>query len=130
MSEASATSAGRPSIVAGFTWLLLFLLAGEVTVWVAPVPLPGPVAGMVLLLAALAARGAVPEHLRTAAEALLGHLMLLLVPATAALMTHGQRLASEWLAIALAGIAGAALTMAVTATTLHLLLVWPRRPLR
>src|SRR5262245_59572418 len=48
-------------------------------------PLPGAVVGMLLLLSAFAILGGVPDGVRAAGDALLGHLMLLLVPATAAL---------------------------------------------
>lgn len=104
------------------TWLLLFQLVGDVTVQWLTLPLPGPVVGMVLLFAVLVLRGGVPEHLRTTSQALLQHLMLLLVPATTAVMLHFQRLSEVWLPIMLAGVGGAAVTLAVTALTLRLLL--------
>jgi holin-like protein len=101
--------------------LLLFQLAGEVTVRWLSLPLPGPVVGMLLLFAGLAARGGVPGRLRATGDGLLRHLMLLLVPSTTGLMLHLGRLGEEWLPIALAGIGGAACTLAVTPLTLRLL---------
>jgi holin-like protein len=94
------------------TWLLLFQLVGEVTVRWLKLPLPGSVVGMVLLFAVLVLRGGVPEHLRAASHTLLQHLMLLLVPATTAVMLH------------------AAVTMAITALTLRLLLTGSKGRLR
>ena len=44
-------------LLAGFTWLLLFQCAGEAISRLAELPIPGPVLGMALLLAALLARG-------------------------------------------------------------------------
>ena len=108
-------------MLGGFTSLLLFLLAGEAVVRSSRLPLPGPVVGMLLLLSALVIRGGVPDNVRAAGDALLRHLMLLLVPATTALMVHGRHVGEEWLPILLAGVGGAALTMAVTALTLRLL---------
>ena len=92
-------------------------------------PLPGPVVGMVLLFFALVLRGGVPASLRDTSGRLLQHLMLLLVPASTAVMLHGQRVGDEWLPIVLAAVGGAAVTMAVTALTLRWLLArtTPRR---
>ena len=109
-------------MLGAFTWLLLFQLAGEVTVWWLKLPLPGAVVGMLLLFAWLVIRSGVPEHLRAAGNTLLQHLMLLLVPATTGVMVHGKRIGEEWLPILVTGVGGAALTMAVTALTLRLLL--------
>jgi putative effector of murein hydrolase LrgA (UPF0299 family) len=113
-------------MLGAFAWLLLFQLVGDLTVWWWKLPVPGPVLGMLLLFAVLVARGSVPQDLGTTSHTLLQHLMLLLVPATAGLMIHFKRLAAEWLPIMLAGVGGAAMTMAVTALTLHIFL--DRRP--
>lgn len=106
-------------MVHGFAALLVFQLLGEALVQGLGLPLPGPLLGMLLLFAALAWRGGVPEPLREGAGALLQHLMLLFIPAVAGVMLHVERIRSEWLAFALAGIGGAAVTMAVTALTLR-----------
>lgn len=103
----------------GFAALLVFQLLGEALVQGLGLPLPGPLLGMLLLFAALAWRGDVPEPLREGANALLQHLMLLFIPAVAGVMLHFERVRSEWLAFVLAGIGGAAVTMAVTALTLR-----------
>jgi len=112
------------------TCLLLFQLVGEVTVRWMKLPLPGPVVGMVLLFVVLMIRGGIPENLRTTGNTLLQHLMLLLVPVTVGMMIHIRRVGEEWLPILLAGIGGAALTLAVTALTLRLLLARAKRALR
>jgi holin-like protein len=117
-------------MVAALSWLLLFQLAGEVAVRWSRLPLPGPVVGLALLFAVLVIRGGVPDDLRAASNTLLGHLMLLLVPATAGLMLHFQRLGDEWLPIVLAAIGGAGITMAATALTLRLLMGRRGGPLR
>jgi holin-like protein len=109
-------------MLGALTWLLLFQLIGEVAVQWFGLPLPGPVLGMVLLFAVLIARGGVPDNLRDTSNGMLQHLMLLFVPAVSGVMIHFERLGQEWLPILLAAIAGAAITMAVTALTLKLLL--------
>ena len=109
-------------MLGAFTWLLLFQLVGEITVRWSKLPLPGAVVGMLLLFAVLVTRGGVPENLRATSNTLLQHLMLLLVPATTGVMIHFKRVGKEWLPIVLAGVGGAAVTMAVTALSLRLLL--------
>src|ERR1700694_1976716 len=82
----------RASMLGAFAALLLFQLVGELTVRSLGLPFPGPVVGLVLLFVALMIRGGVPEPLRAVSTTLLRHLMLLLVPATTAVILHGQRL--------------------------------------
>jgi holin-like protein len=83
----------------GWSVLLLFQLAGEVLTRVAGWPVPGPVVGMALLLAALKARVPVGEGVSAVASGLLSHLSLLFVPAGVGVMLHAPRLAAEWPAI-------------------------------
>ena len=101
--------------LAGITWLLIFQFAGEVVVRLAGLPLPGPVVGMALLLAALLVRGSVPEALAAAADGLAKHLSLLFVPAGVGVIMHARRLAEEWLPIALALVISTVLAIAVAA---------------
>ena len=104
------------------TALLAFQLLGEVLVQLLGLPLPGAVAGMLLLLAGLLALGRVPQALERIAGGLLQHMMLLFIPAITGVMLHFDRIAQEWRPFLLAGVAGAAITLAATAGTLHWLL--------
>ncbi len=79
--------------------LLACQLAGELTVRLLGLPVPGPVLGMVLLALGLGLRPQVPAALGDTATGLLGHLSLLFVPAGVGLMLHGPRLAEEWPAL-------------------------------
>ena len=123
-SESTLASMILPSagLVAGFLWLLLFQFVGEVTGRWLMLPLPGPVLGMLALFVVLVIRGGVPDHVRATGSALLQHLMLLLVPTTAAVMIHLDCVGAAWLPLVLGAVGGAAVTMAVTALTLRLLL--------
>ncbi len=116
-----AAHAAGPDMLVGCTWLITFQLAGEVTVRLFALPLPGPVVGLVFLYAVLVGRGGVPDDLRATSNTVLQHLMLLLVPATTGLMSQFERFHRDWLPIILAGVGGTALTMAATAVSLHLL---------
>ena len=103
----------------GFLVLLSFQFIGELLVQFTGAPVPGPVIGMVLLLAALIIKGSVPDYLRQPSEALLKHLALLFVPAGVGLMTHFGLLKADWLAIVLALIISTAVAMVVTALVLN-----------
>jgi holin-like protein len=97
----------------GLAVLLLFQLAGEVLTRAAAVPVPGPVAGMALLLLALQLHPP-GEELRAASSGLLSHLSLLFVPAGVGVMLHAPRLASEWRAVVVSLVVSTAATVAVT----------------
>lgn len=62
-------------------WLMGFQLLGEVLVRLLGVPVPGAVAGMLLLFLVLCLRESVPRDLQRDVPALLRHLSLLFVPA-------------------------------------------------
>ncbi|WP_225785339.1 CidA/LrgA family protein [Xenophilus sp. Marseille-Q4582] len=105
-----------------FALLLLCQFAGDTLVRLAGVPLPGAVVGLVLLLAGLLAAGRVPQGLAQAADGLLPHMMLLFIPSVAGVMLHFERVAREWQPFLIASVAGAVITLAVTAVTLRWLL--------
>ena len=98
--------------------LLVFQLLGEALVLGLGAPMPGPVAGLALLLATLALRPVWVDAIKPTAQTLLQHLSLLFVPAGVGVMQHLQRLGDEAFAIGVAlvvstlvGLASAALTM-------------------
>lgn len=71
----------------GLTWLLVLQSLGELLARGFFLPFPGPVVGMVLLLAALRSRF-VREPVAACADYLLSHLSLLFVPVGVGVMTH------------------------------------------
>jgi holin-like protein len=88
-------------------------LAGEALVAATGLPLPGPVAGMALLLAGLLVAG-LPDELARLADALLGYLALLFVPAGVGVMLHAPLIARDIVPISVALVASTAITIAVT----------------
>lgn len=102
--------------------LFVFQLIGEVLVQALGLPLPGPLVGMLLLCAGLLWRGSVPDELRDTAGSLLRHMMLLFIPAVSGVMMHFGRVGQEWLPFLAAGLAGAAITIVVTALTFRWML--------
>ena len=102
--------------------LLAFQLMGEVAVRALHLPLPGALAGMLLLFAALLWRGKVPAPLANTSGQLLRHMMLMFVPAVAGVMLHFDRVAREWQPFLVACVVGTLVTLTVTALTLQWLL--------
>lgn len=97
----------------GMTWLLTLQLVGEALARLLRLPFPGPVVGMLLLVASLHFR-VLREPVHAAATYLLSHLSLLFVPVGVGIITHldllrdyGVRL---MLVIALSTWAGMAVT--------------------
>jgi putative effector of murein hydrolase LrgA (UPF0299 family) len=105
-------------VLEALTLILTCQLIGEVTVLLARLPVPGPVLGMLLLLAWLFWRGGVAESVARTADSLLGHLSLLFVPAGVGVLVHWERVRGQWEAIALALVLGTLITLAVTALTM------------
>lgn len=94
----------------GLAILLLLQAAGEALVRLVGLPFPGPVVGMLLLLAAVNV-DAVRAPVQAAAELLLAHLSLLFVPVGVGAITHlhvisqyGGRLAVVIVVSTLAGL--------------------------
>lgn len=97
------------------TLILCCQLAGELVTTALPIPVPGPVIGMVLLFAILLVRGSVPDSVGKTADGLLGHLSLLFVPAGVGVMLHFRLLRDDWLPIAVALLVSSVATVIVTA---------------
>jgi putative effector of murein hydrolase LrgA (UPF0299 family) len=108
--------------------LFIMQVLGEVLVRLTSLPLPGPLAGMLLMLAALIFHGRVPAGLRDTCHHVLKHLMLLFIPLVAGIMLHFGPLASEWIPFLLACIGGVALTIVATALSFRWMLRRVRTP--
>ncbi len=105
----------------GLAWLLLCQSAGEAIARLAQLRLPGPVLGMLLLIALLQwprVRGPIGA----AAEVLLAHLSLLFVPVGVGVMTHLGLLSQYGLRLLLAITLSTWIGLAVTAGLLRALL--------
>ncbi len=109
-------------MVAAFLALLACQLTGEILARGLALPLPGPVLGMLLLAAALALRGRVPENIARVARGLLDNLSLLFIPAGVGIIAHLSRLADAWLGLAVTVLVSTAVTLVVSAATLRWLM--------
>ncbi len=108
-------------MVRGLTILLVCQLIGEVAARGLALPVPGPVLGLVLLVAGLLVWGRGRSDAEVAETAvarvgdgLLANLALLFVPAGVGVIQYGGLLRAQALPIALALVGSTALTLAVT----------------
>ena len=97
----------------GIAWLWAFLGLGTAAVDLLALPLPGSVAGMLLLWAALEARAVRLEWLERGAGSLLGVLGLLFVPAGVGLVQYAGA-GPLWVAVIATVLLGTLATLAVT----------------
>ncbi|MEN3274960.1 MAG: holin-like protein [Massilia sp.] len=107
------------NLLPAFAILLLFQCLGEGLVFLLGLPVPGPVAGMVLLFFALLLWPALQQRIEEAANELLRHLSLLFVPAGVGIVAAAGSGSGHWLAIAASLVASTLLTLAVTALVLR-----------
>ena len=79
--------------------LMLFQFIGETVVTVLGIPFPGPLCGMLLLLAYLFLHGGPSENLSGVGSKLIDNLGLLFVPAGTAIVAYGALFATDGFAI-------------------------------
>ena len=109
-------------IILAFTTLFVFQLFGEVTVRSLSLPLPGPLAGMLLLLLGLILYKKIPKALEQTSTFLIQHLMLLFTPAVVGVMLYFYRIQEEWFPFLATIIIAIFLTLAISAFCLSWLL--------
>jgi holin-like protein len=94
--------------------LLICQLAGETAVRLVHAPIPGPVAGMALLLAILAVRGRVPEALGDTTDAILRNMSLMFVPAGVGIVQQFGLIAANGVKLAIVLVVSTIIAMVVT----------------
>lgn len=106
-------------MIAGLLQLLAFQGAGEILSKFAVPLIPGPVIGLVLLVAWLRLRKTVPAPLELVAGALVQHLGLLFVPAAVGVVMFWPHLRANALAVAVALVVSVVSCIAVSALVLR-----------
>lgn len=106
-------------MLAAFAVLLLFQCLGEGLVFVLHLPLPGPVAGMLLLMVALIALPQLQALVEQAANTLLSHLSLLFVPAGVGIVVAAGSASGRWIAVLASLLVSTVLALAVTGLILR-----------
>jgi putative effector of murein hydrolase LrgA (UPF0299 family) len=102
-----------------FAILLLFQSLGEVVVFVLKLPIPGPVVGMLLLLAVLLLSPQLMTKLETTSNEFLRHLALLFVPAGVGIIVSASSLEGHWIAVISSVLISTVLTLIVTASVMR-----------
>ena len=82
--------------------ILGFCLAGELLAALLPLPVPGSIWGMLLLLAALRTGLVKAEQIREASRFLTGIFLLLFIPGAVGIIEHPDLLGAVWLPALLA----------------------------
>lgn len=95
--------------------LLICQLAGEAAARVLMIPLPGPVIGMLLMLALLSASTRFAEFLRPTAQGILANLSLLFVPAGVGVVGHISTLGGQAVSLLIAVVVSTLLAIAAGA---------------
>lgn len=98
------TSSDILRVIAGAAILVALNLAGEWLAHIAHASVPGSVVGMLLLVVLLHTRILPAQAVNTAANFLIGHLALLLVPAGAAILLYAASLRDSVLVICAAAL--------------------------
>ncbi|NCO17435.1 MAG: CidA/LrgA family protein [Alphaproteobacteria bacterium] len=102
-------------MIRALTLLFALQLAGEALATALALPVPGPVLGMMGLLAIFALRGGPTEAQEATAQGFLENLGLLFVPAGVGVTLHLGAVADEWPAILAAVVLGTLVAMVATA---------------
>jgi putative effector of murein hydrolase LrgA (UPF0299 family) len=108
-------------MIAGLVEILLFQGLGEIASRFLLPLIPGPVIGLVLLLAWFRVRRRVAPDVERVANALVQHLGLLFVPAAVGVVMFWPQLRSHAVAVVAALVGSVVLTVAVTALVLKYL---------
>ena len=102
-------------MLAEISRVFVCLALGEILARSGVLPFPGAVTGLVLLLADLIALGRVPDALGGLADAVLGVLGLLFVPAGVGVLAYADLLRTEVVPIGAAVLCGTIVTCGATA---------------
>ena len=108
-------------MIAGLVEILLFQGAGEVVSHFLVPPIPGPVVGLILLLAWFHLRKRIDAPVELVGTALVQNLGLLFIPAAVGVVGFLPQLRSHALPLAIALVASVVATIAVTALVLRAL---------
>lgn len=111
-------------MIIALSLILAFQLVGEVLSRALDLPLPGPVVGLCLLVAACVLRPALADRLRPTAQGLLANLSLFFVPAGVGVVAHLPTLRDHGIGLAVAIMASTLLAIAAGALAFQAVARW------
>ncbi|MBB3612883.1 CidA/LrgA family protein [Rhizobium sp. BK602] len=100
--------------------LLVFWRAGEAIVRIVHLPIPGAIAGMLLVLALLASGKLSMTSMKQGAEWFLAEMLLFFVPAVLAVLDHGEFVGIVGLKVLAVIFVGTIIVMGVTAVAIDI----------
>ncbi|MBB5320916.1 CidA/LrgA family protein [Marinobacter oulmenensis] len=98
----------------GFLVLVLFYILGESLRLLLALPVSGGVLGMVLITFTQMVKGSVSEDLAQASQGLIAVLVLLIMPGVVGVFFTANQFSGQWLAVAVALLAGTFLSVLTT----------------
>lgn len=111
-------------MITALSLILAFELVGEILSRSLDLPLPGPVVGLCLLVAACILRPALADRLRPTAQGLLAHLSLFFVPAGVGVVAHWPVLRDHGIGLVLAIMGSTVLAIAAGALAFQTVARW------
>ena len=111
-------------MITALSLILAFELVGEILSRALDLPLPGPVVGLCLLVAACIMHPALAARLRPTAQGLLSHLSLFFVPAGVGVVAHLPVLQEHGIGLALAIMGSTVLAIAAGALAFQWVARW------
>ena len=111
-------------MIIALSLILGFQLVGEILSRALGLPLPGPVVGLCLLVAACILRPSLAQTLRSTTQGLLSHLSLFFVPAGVGVVAHLGVFREHGIGLAVAIITSTVLAIAVGAVAFQAVAKW------
>ena len=122
-SKSSAIKTNQLHVVFQVLLLIGFWLLGEIVVRMTDLPIPGGIAGMLIVLGLLTSRRLDVTWLRLGSEWLLAEMLLFFIPAVLVVLDHREFLGIVGLKIFVVIVLGTILVMTITAFTID---IWQR----
>lgn len=122
-SKSSAIKTNQLHVVFQVLLLIGFWLLGEIVVRMTHLPIPGGIAGMLIVVGLLTSRRLDVTWLRLGSEWLLAEMLLFFIPAVLVVLDHREFLGIVGLKIFVVIVLGTILVMTITAFTVD---IWQR----
>ncbi|OHV12849.1 CidA/LrgA family protein [Kushneria phosphatilytica] len=114
-------------MLAGFSWLMLFLVIGNLIQSATGVPVAGSVLGMLILLITLLISGRVSTTLIDASRSLIHYFSLLILPSSTGIFFLGAAIGSIWWKLALAVLTGTIVSVCASLLVMRAMVNWQER---
>ncbi|RKQ97047.1 putative effector of murein hydrolase LrgA (UPF0299 family) [Kushneria sinocarnis] len=114
-------------MLAGFSWLMLYLVIGNLVQGITGAPVAGSVLGMLLLLITLLIGGRVSTSLIDASRSLIHYFSLLILPSSTGIFFLGATIGPIWWKLALSILIGTLVSVCVSLLVMRTMVNWQER---